>query len=53
MLNHQQHLLRWDELRREADRERLATAARRAAAKAARGQRLRLFRRRRPQTTTI
>ena len=47
MLDPRQYQLRWDELRREADQERLANAARRATAKAARGERLRLFRRRR------
>ncbi len=47
MLDPRDYHLRWDELRREADQERLANAARRAAAKATRGKRLRLFRRRR------
>ncbi len=47
MLNTRLHLLRWDELRREADKERLANAARNAAAKTTRGENLRRLRRRR------
>lgn len=51
MLDMNQQKMRWDDLRREADQERLANLARHSASRRAnrqaRGQRLRLFRRRR------